>query len=159
MVLVQTTRFGALEDVEVVEEAIITFPEGIPGFEQYTEYALIEEARFWPYAWLQPTDEPGVGFVLMDPHLFIPGYAPDLGCQDLTTLGLADDGALEMRCILVVPSDPKGATANAKAPLLINRPARRGKQVILMDERYALRHPVFEPAPDETLAVTASCSS
>ena len=159
MVQVQTMRFGTLEDLEVTDEAIITFPDGIPGFEEYTEYALIEEARFWPFAWLQPITEPQIGFVLMEPRLFVADYDPDFSCQDLTCLNVDGEDAVDLRCILVVPSDPKAATANIKAPLLINRRGQRGKQVILMDERFALRYPVFTDVTTASLEMAASCSS
>jgi hypothetical protein len=39
---VPNTRFGSLERVEVAEQEIITFPEGLPGFEDLTEFALID---------------------------------------------------------------------------------------------------------------------
>jgi flagellar assembly factor FliW len=159
MVTVDTTRFGSLETIEVADEAIITFPEGLPGFEDLTELALIEDQRFWPFSWLQPLTQSELGFVLMDPALFIADYQPEVQEPDLVGLDRVPDDIIELRCILVVPSDPKGTTANVKAPLLINRRAQRGKQVILMDDRYALRHPVFSDSTDASLALSASCSS
>jgi flagellar assembly factor FliW len=159
MALVQTTRFGSLEAVDVDQRSVLHFPEGIPGFEDFTDFALIEESRFWPFTWLQPLAEPAIAFVLMDPGLFIADYHPDLGSENLECLNLQADDIADLRCILVVPSDPKAATANVEAPLVINRRARRVKQVILMDDRLALRHPVFEVTADEELVLSASCSS
>lgn len=159
MVTVETTRFGSLETVEVSEDAMLTFPEGLPGFEDLTEFALIEEAGFWPFSWLQPIAESQLGFVLMDPALFIADYAPDFNVQELACLETVPDDLLELRCILVVPSDPKAATANVKAPVVINRRAQRGKQVILMDDKYALRHPVFADSSDESRELSVTCSS
>ncbi|MFN0073194.1 MAG: flagellar assembly protein FliW [Chloroflexota bacterium] len=159
MVTVDTTRFGSLETLEVSEEAIIAFPEGLPGFEDLTEFALIEDQRFWPFTWLQPLAQSQLGFVLMDPALFIPDYQPEISDPELISLETVADDLVELRCILVIPSDPKAATANVKAPILLNRRAQRGKQVILMDDQYALRHPVFSSTSDESLELSASCSS
>ncbi len=45
-----------------------------------------------------------------------------------------------------MPGDVRAMTANLQAPLVINPATRLGKQVILTDERFSLRHPVFGPA-------------
>ena len=41
-------------------------------------------------------------------------------------------------------------TANLQAPLVVNPASRIGKQVILTDERFSLRHPVFGGADTRT---------
>jgi flagellar assembly factor FliW len=45
--------------------------------------------------------------------------------------------------ILVVPEDIRAMTANLQAPLILNPLKRIAKQVILTDERFPLRYPVF----------------
>src|SRR4051812_2091035 len=92
MALVQTTRFGSLEAVEVEEGSLLHFPEGLPGFEELVDFALIEDPRYWPFTWLQPLTEPAIAFVLMDPGVFISGYSPDLKSEKLDSIDLqADD--------------------------------------------------------------------
>ena len=41
---VRTARLGPVETLELPEEARLTFPAGLPGFEDYTAFALIEDA-------------------------------------------------------------------------------------------------------------------
>ena len=48
-----------------------------------------------------------------------------------------------MLSILVVPEDVRAMTANMQAPIIINPLKRIAKQVILTDERFPLRYPVF----------------
>jgi flagellar assembly factor FliW len=159
MPIVETTRFGSLERVTVADDAIYHFPDGLPGFEHLTEFALIEEQQFWPFTWLQPLAEAQIGFVLMDPALFAADYKPDINPQDVTCLDVVPDDLLDLRSILVVPSEPKAATANLKAPLVLNRRTRSGKQVILMDDHLSMRHPVFGDPARASSELSATCSS
>ena len=80
--------------------------KALPGFEEFKEFALIEEPRYWPFTWLQPLTEPAIAFVLMDPGLFITDYSPDLHSENLESIDLQADDIADLRCILVVPSDP-----------------------------------------------------
>ena len=45
--------------------------------------------------------------------------------------------------ILVVPENVRAMTANLQAPVIMNPRKRIAKQVILTDERFPLRFPVF----------------
>ena len=142
---IQTMRLGQLETLEVADDAVIHFPSGLPGFEAYTEYALIEDPEYHPFCWLQALSEPVVRFLLIDPWLAKGDYEIDLNDQDLTPLGLGADDRPLIVCILSVRDDDVAtATANLRAPVIINRQRRLGAQVILPDERYPLRQPVFE---------------
>jgi flagellar assembly factor FliW len=58
-------------------------------------------------------------------------------------LGLDDAADARVLAILVVPEDVRAMTANLQAPLIVNPQKRLAKQVILTDERFPLRYPVF----------------
>ena len=143
---VRTTRFGDLETVSVSEDAIWTFPDGLPGFERHTTFALMEHERLEPFMWLQSVEDPMTGFLVIEPALLVNDYSFDLGDPDVELLGLSDDVQPRVLAVLVVPGDVRAMTANLQAPLVINPATRLGKQVILTDERFSLRHPVFGPA-------------
>jgi len=149
---VQTSRFGQIETIEVPDEAILEFPHGLPGFESQKSFALIEDAAYLPLLWLQALGDPSVQFVAIDPALILPDYRVDVTDLDVECLELNEDGAAELFCILVTQGDPRATTMNLKAPLVINRQARRGKQVILTDERYPLRYRAFSAGRPEASA-------
>lgn len=151
---VRTTRFGPVETVSVPEAAILDFPEGLPGFEGHRAFALIEEAEHQPFAWLQSLDDAAVRFILVDPQLILADYAADLPEADVEALRLARPEEARLYAILTIREDPATLTANLKAPVVINMPARRGRQVILADERYSLRQPVV-PATDRAAGAEA----
>jgi flagellar assembly factor FliW len=127
--------------LDVLGPGGLFFPEGIPAFEEHTRFTLIDDERYYPIRTLQSLVEAEVGFLVVDPHLVVPGYAPDLADQDLGALELERDQVLDLLCLLVVHRDGQ-VTANLKAPVAINRARRRGKQLILVDERFPLRYQV-----------------
>ena len=71
---VYTTRFG---EIEIADETIIAFPNGILGFPEQTNYALINTDDNSPLKWLQSLDDPALAFVVTNPNLFKPDYMID----------------------------------------------------------------------------------
>jgi flagellar assembly factor FliW len=140
---VRTTRFGVLETVAVADEALLVFPHGLPGFEHHVHFALLEEPPYLPFCWLQSLHDPDVAFLLLDPFLLRPDYDFELSPADVTLLQLDEHTLPRVFCILVVPRDIWQMTANLKAPVVVNPRRGLGKQVILPDDRYPLRHPVL----------------
>jgi len=66
-----TTRFGRLE---VTEDRVISFVQGMPGFERLKRFILIDHDQEGVFKWLQAVDDPAVAFLLTDPTSFKPGY-------------------------------------------------------------------------------------
>lgn len=147
-VAVLTARFGAVETVEVPETALFTFPDGLPGFEGYTAFALIEDDAYHPFGWLQAQSDPNVKFIVVDPQVASAGYAVDLPDGDVAALALGSPDEARLLAIVTVPETVEAMTANLKAPVVLNRARRIGRQVILNEERYALRHPLLQPGAD-----------
>ncbi len=56
-----TTRFGVLE---VDDSSIIRMPKGPLGFEEQTQYILIQHREDTNFRWLQSLEEPSLAFVV-----------------------------------------------------------------------------------------------
>lgn len=139
---IDTKYFGL---VEIDENAIINFPEGLPGFEEVTRFVLLgKENNNSPFVWLQSVDQPKLAFVMLDPRLLIPDYIVDVDDSEVEILGIEDTKDVLIYSILVIPEDISKMTANLKAPVLINTVAKKGKQVILDNEVYSVRHYVMD---------------
>jgi flagellar assembly factor FliW len=157
---VRTTRFDRPELVEVPDSALLAFPEGLPGFEELTSFALIDDPAYRPLGWLQALDDPAVRFVVIPRSALLTTEPPALDEHDLAALGL--DGSsgerpeLLWHLILTVGTESGSAVANLRAPVVVSRRTGRGKQVILADERLPLRHPLF---PTRPAAEARACSS
>lgn len=140
---IRTTRYGEMETIEISETAVIAFPEGVPGFERHQRFALIEDQKLAPFSWLQSLHDPLVGFLVIEPGLLVTDYSFDISDPDAAQLELTDATEARVLSILVVPEDVRAMTANLQAPLILNPVKRIAKQVILTDERFPLRYPVF----------------
>jgi flagellar assembly factor FliW len=140
---VDTTRFGPLD---VPDEAVLQFPEGLIGFEACTRYAIVDRQDEKPVWWLQSLDRPEVAFILTDPRLVVPAYQPEVAATDLEALGLTSTAEAEMHVMLVVAGSPKEITANLLGPLVLNARRRLGKQVILHSSGYSAAHRLTQPA-------------
>lgn len=138
---VRTTRFGELE---VDEEAIIRFPEGIPGFAEMKRFVLVPHPGGGPFMWLQSADSPELAFAVLEPSTFRPDYEVVLGAEEAAAIELTDEADALVLVITGFGKDGAAVTANLAAPLVINRRARLGKQFILEREDYGLRHDVLE---------------
>lgn len=85
-------------------------------------------------------DESKVGFVLINPFVLCPDYAPQMTPQELSCLGAKEIGELACYSICVVNSDYLNNTVNLKCPIMVNSETRQGIQVILENPSYGYRH-------------------
>src|SRR5580692_12967423 len=68
----------------------IQLPVGILGFEPFKEYMLLANPAEAPFAWLRVTGNANLSFVVINPFLIVPDYAPDIPETDVEFLGLKD---------------------------------------------------------------------
>jgi flagellar assembly factor FliW len=155
--MVQTSRFGVLD---VPEDLVITFPEGIIGFEQCRRYVILHNDDRSDFRWLQSLDSPSIAFPILNPNTFRPDYAPTISDIDAVLLGLTETCPMLGFTIVTIPANnPRGMTANLLAPLVINPETHEGKQVIVQDEGFATRHSVLEEIERSRVIATAAPSS
>jgi flagellar assembly factor FliW len=138
-VRVATERFG---DLEIEEERVLTFPEGLPGFPTATQFALIEVPGNEAFLWLQSLEDPSLAFLSAIPWPFFPDYEPEVpdAQQELLELTDADDALV--LCLLTVRREEREVTANLLGPLVVNKHTRIGRQVVLADSDHPLRAPL-----------------
>lgn len=135
---VDTTRFGA---IEVPEEKIIDFPEGVIGFSDFRKFVVIRHRNSETMYWLQSLDKGEIAFLMMFPFVMMPDYNPCLSQADMEKLKLAsqDLKKAEVYNITVVPKDnPQDMMVNLLSPIVINPETRLGKQAVLDDSRYTV---------------------
>ena len=137
---IQTSRFGL---IEIKDNDLIQFPEGILGFGQLRQFVLLDDPNDEIFAWLQSCEEPGIAFPVLEPELFDSQYNPALAKSDLSALGLAEAKGFRMFTIVTIPKDPTQMTANRKAPIIVNVEKRTARQCVLQDNQLAIREPIF----------------
>ncbi len=136
---IRTRHWGV---VDVAEDRVVHFPEGIPGFPNSRRFALLGEPGGL-FLWLQSVDEPEVALPVADPFSLFGGYEVPLDQEDVEALSVASPQEVAVLVVVTVRSDPLEATANLAAPILVNTTRRLGRQKVLADSAYSVRHPLF----------------
>ena len=138
---IRTARFG---EMEIKDDDIITFPDGILGFPNHHRYCLIDSGDDTLILWLQSVDDSNVAFPVLEPKVFKNDYIVKLSQQELMQLKLENINKSAVFSILTIPKDVALMTANLKAPIVINLNDQIGKQVILQENEYSLKHAMFK---------------
>ncbi len=140
--LISSKNFG---EVEIDPSKKIVFKEGIPGFEMLKEYILIEDTEeSSPFAYLQSIEDSNICFVIADPYVFMPNYAPDIKDQFIEMLGGGTAEDFSVFSIVTIPTGFNDATLNLVGPLVIHNETRLGRQVILENTSYTTKHLITE---------------
>ncbi len=125
MMRFNTTRFGVLE---VDNDRLITFPDGIPGFPDVKRYILMDY-RDTSLKWLQSVDDPDIAFIVAESKIFSPDYSVKLDDAIRQYLEIKDESDL---AILVIVRVENGNIApNLHGPLLLNAENMRGVQIVV----------------------------
>ena len=130
-------KFG---EVTVEGTSVLSFSEGLPGFERLKTFGIVEVDDEAPFHRLLSVDEQAVGFVVLNPMLIFPDYNPNFGSEDLDGLQIEATEDLEMYCIVTLSQVPSEVTANLKGPIAVNTRKMLARQMILVDDRYTTKH-------------------
>ena len=122
---ISTSRFGP---VEFEPDDIIQFPAGILGLNGCSELVLLADAQNDCLGWLQSASQAEVALAVVSPRRFIPDYQVRVARDEIASLQL--DQVQDAQVLVVVSKNERTVTLNLKAPLVINRSRRRGRQVV-----------------------------
>ncbi|MCB9655361.1 MAG: flagellar assembly protein FliW [Deltaproteobacteria bacterium] len=136
-VKIATTRFGELE---VPEEEIVEFPEGLPGF-QGRRYVQIKTTGNELVTWIQSIEEPHVALLTVDPTELVKDYRNALKLVEAQPLKLEAADQLDVRAIVRDAPEEGAYLLNLFAPILLNSSKRLGMQLPLVGSGYSLRQP------------------
>jgi len=125
-------------EIDIPEDNMISVPEGIFGFEDFTKYALID-SDYEPFIWLQSTEDKDVAFLIVDPFLICSNYETDIDDESLKKIGITKPEDIIIMTIVTVPTNGMKITANFAGPLVINKNTRECMQVILNDNRWSTK--------------------
>lgn len=129
-----TRIFG---EIEIEDDKIIRFENGIIGFPDMKNFTLIFDREAEGKAnisWLQSMDEPDVAFPVMDPLMVCPDYNPSVEDELLKSLGDTAEDNLYVLTTVTVPKDIEEIAVNLKAPIVINTDTMRASQIIVDDD-------------------------
>ncbi|MBO8167956.1 MAG: flagellar assembly protein FliW [Thermoanaerobacteraceae bacterium] len=146
----ETKRFGK---IQVAEEKILHFQNGLLGFEGLSKFVLLDIDENPAFKWLQSAEDMGLSFLLVDPFLVAKDYSVELDDDLLAELEIErQEDVLVYTIVTVPPSGFKDATTNLVGPLVINWRKNRAKQVVLEDESLAIKYPLFPEQDNKKVA-------
>ena len=141
---VNTRRFG---EIEVNEADVVRFEDGIPAFEDETEFVILPYDQESPYYFMQSLKSPDLAFLLTIPFLFFPDYTFEIDDETVAQLEIKDQDAVFYYTMITIPNGSiRYMTANLLAPVVLNRSNMRAKQVVLEKSNYTTKHRLF-PEP------------
>jgi flagellar assembly factor FliW len=137
-----TKYFGT---IPYTEEEVITFENGIFGFEEQKRYLLIRfEEDNAGLLCLQNLEDAQLAFIVANPFVFLPDYNPQVAEADLKKLGNPAPESLAFYTTCVLAEDMSRSTTNLRCPLVINGETKQAVQVILEDTAYGFKQPFHE---------------
>lgn len=140
--LLKTKNFG---EINIEEDKILTFPEGIPGFEELTKYVIIQNPdESMPFQWLQSLENGELTFVIINPFIFKSDYDFQIPQHIVEKLDIKQPEDINVFNIVIIPEDIGKMTANLQAPIIINTKNNKGKQIILDNTNYQTKHYILE---------------
>lgn len=145
--IIETKELGF---VEISEEDMITFPQGLYGFEDAVRFALLKDRSKPenPFMWLQCVDKKEPCFVVADPKRFFSDYSPVLSGEEIRRISSPKAENLRFLVIASVPKNVRKTSLNLKCPLALNISQRTAMQVILENTDYPMRCYLFEEAEE-----------
>lgn len=144
MMAVDTRIFGYME---IEDEKIIHFENGIIGFPKMKNFALIQDSddkeNASTISWLQSMDEPDMALPVMDPLTIEPDYNPIIEDEFLEPLGEMKEDEAFVLVTVTVPADIKDIAVNLKAPIVINMATNKAGQLIVEND-YPVKHKIYD---------------
>lgn len=138
---VNTLRFG---EIEIDEEKVIHFEDGIPAFEEEHEFIIIPYDDDSPYVFLQSLSTPELAFLMTMPFVFFPDYEFELDDENQEKLGITSQEDMLIYTLLTIPGGKvPEMTANLMAPVVVNSATMQARQIVLDKSRYTTKHRLF----------------
>ncbi|MCR5596594.1 MAG: flagellar assembly protein FliW [Lachnospiraceae bacterium] len=129
---IKTRIFG---DVTISDDKMISFPNGIVGFPDLKDFALIHDEEQGDQAgirWMQSVQEPNFAMPVINPLVVKDDYDPMVDDELLAVIGKGEN--LLVMTTITVPTDLSKMSVNLKAPFVINVDTRKAVQVVLEDD-------------------------
>lgn len=140
-----------LGEVEISEEQIIIFPNGLLGFEGSREFVLLDVPDNPTFKFLQDIKNSYISFLLINPWDFFKSYDVELPDEELMKIDIDPKGENNMAIynVITLGKEFKNSTGNLLAPIVINISNKFGRQFILNDSQYTTRHKLFPEGKGE----------
>ena len=139
---IKTTKFG---EIQIDENLIFEFVEPIIGYDNLKKYVLVEHSENSAFKWLQSVEDPSLAFPVTSPAFFDIDYQFEIPTEKAEKIDLTSVESLISLNIVTIPAgNPRKATVNLLAPIIINAANKKGMQIILSNSNYPVKAPLIK---------------
>lgn len=125
------------------EEDIIFFKNGLPGFEDLRKFVVFPLKDNDSFSVIHSIEE-DLGIILISPFMVKENYEFKLKENIVEELKIKEPNEVMVYTTVTLNSNIEKITTNLKAPIVINRFSKLGKQIIIDNESYKIKEPIFK---------------
>jgi len=125
------------------EEDILFFKNGLPGFEDLRKFVVFPLKDNDSFSVIHSIEE-DLGIILISPFMVKENYEFKLKENIVEELKIKEPNEVMVYTTVTLNSNIEKITTNLKAPIVINRFSKLGKQIIIDNESYKIKEPIFK---------------
>ena len=128
---------------EYSDEDVIVFKKGLPGFEELKNFIIFPLESNEVFSILHSIENIEVGLVLVSPYAVIQDYEFKIPDSNVSELEIVSPEEVLVLTTVTLSSNIENMTTNLKAPIIINIKEKLGEQLILDNDKYKIKEPLF----------------
>ena len=137
----ETFNYGT---ISYNEENIVVFEKPLLGFNNLKKFVLVEIEQNSMFNLLQSIEEKAVGFIVLSPFSVRQDYEIELDEATIKELEIESHEDVAIMTTVTLNEVAEKTTTNLKAPIIINIKNKKGKQIILNNDKYKIKEPLME---------------
>lgn len=126
------------------EKDIIDFNKGLPGFEDLKKFILFPVEDNEMFSVLHSVENVEVGLVVVSPFNVLKDYEIKLDDETIKKMKIEKPEDVLVVNTVTLSSKVEDITVNLRAPIIINIKDKTGAQLILSNESYLVKYPLFK---------------
>lgn len=136
----ETLNYGT---ISYDEENIVVFEKPLLGFNNLKKFVLVEIEQNSMFNLLQSIEEKAVGFIVLSPFSVRQDYEIELDEATIKELEIESHEDVAIMTTVTLNEVAEKTTTNLKAPIIINIKNKKGKQIILNNDKYKIKEPLM----------------
>ncbi|MBU3159062.1 flagellar assembly protein FliW [Clostridium frigoris] len=129
---------------EYKTEDVIMFKKGLPGFKELKKFIIFPLEKNEVFSILHSIENTEMGLVMVSPFNVIKDYEFKIPDTCIKELVIAKEEEVLVLTTVTLNSNIKNMTTNLKAPIIVNIKEKLGEQLILDNDKYKIKEPLFK---------------
>ena len=125
------------------DEDVIVFKKGLPGFKELKNFIIFPLESNEVFSILHSIENIEVGLVLVSPYDIAGDYEFKIPDNYIKELQIERPEEVLVLTTVTLSSNIENMTTNLKAPIIINIKEKLGEQLILDNDKYKIKEPLY----------------